>query len=193
MPTLGQYTLAQLKAAIDTGITNKTAPNSILPTDDGALRKLVLEDLFIKIYAATPVSSVNYSDTEPVTAGIEGDVTIVTDDGTDAGTVLSVWIFGGAVWTETTIGDLQNLSSYVLKSTTINSKPLSSNIVISASDIGLGNVTNHAQLKASDLDTDGTFAANSDTKIPSQKAVNTAVTAARAYADSLVIGLLERT
>jgi hypothetical protein len=39
------------------------------------------------------------------------------------------------------------------------------------SDIGLGNVSNDAQLKASDLDTDNTLSANSDTKIASQKAV----------------------
>ncbi len=39
--------------------------------------------------------------------------------------------------------------------------------------VGLGNVTNDTQLKAADLDTDTTLAANSDTKIPSQKAVKT--------------------
>lgn len=44
-------------------------------------------------------------------------------------------------------------------------------------EVGLGNVTNDAQLKAADLDTDGTLAANSDSKIPSQKAVKTYVTA----------------
>jgi len=44
-----------------------------------------------------------------------------------------------------------------------------------ASDVGLGNVTNDAQLKASALDTDGTLAANSDTKIASQKATKTYV------------------
>jgi hypothetical protein len=42
-----------------------------------------------------------------------------------------------------------------------------------ASDVGLGNVTNDAQLKASALDTDGALAANSDAKVPSQKAVKT--------------------
>lgn len=39
----------------------------------------------------------------------------------------------------------------------------------------LGNVTNDAQLKAADLDTDSAMAADSDTKIPSQKAVKTAL------------------
>lgn len=45
-------------------------------------------------------------------------------------------------------------------------------------DVGLGSVTDDAQLKAADLDTDGTLAANSDTKIASQKAVKTYVGAA---------------
>lgn len=39
--------------------------------------------------------------------------------------------------------------------------------------VGLGNVSNDLQLKDADKDTDGTLAANSDTKIPSQKAVKT--------------------
>ena len=43
------------------------------------------------------------------------------------------------------------------------------------SDIGLGNVSNDAQLKAADLDTDNTLSANSDTKIASQKAVKSYV------------------
>ena len=46
-------------------------------------------------------------------------------------------------------------------------------VVLSNSDIGLGNVTNDLQLKAADLDIDGTLTANSDTKIASQKAVKT--------------------
>jgi hypothetical protein len=52
-------------------------------------------------------------------------------------------------------------------------------LALVAADVGLGNVTNDAQLKAADKDVDGTLAANSDTKIPSQKAVKT-------YADQLL-------
>jgi len=44
---------------------------------------------------------------------------------------------------------------------------------VTKSDVGLGSVTNDAQLKAADLDTDGTLAANSSTKIPAQSAVKT--------------------
>jgi hypothetical protein len=48
-----------------------------------------------------------------------------------------------------------------------------------AADVGLGNVTNDAQLKTSQLDVDGTLSANSDTRVPSQKA-------AKMYADQLI-------
>ncbi len=46
---------------------------------------------------------------------------------------------------------------------------------VTKSQVGLGSVTNDAQLKASDKDIDGTLAANSDTKVASQKAVKTYV------------------
>lgn len=55
-------------------------------------------------------------------------------------------------------------------------------VSLNATDIGLPNVTNDAQLKAADKDTDGTLAANSDAKIPSQKAVKT-------YVDTLIAGI----
>lgn len=63
------------------------------------------------------------------------------------------------------------------KSMTVNGYALSSNPVLNKTDIGLGNVTNDAQLKAADLDIDGTLAANSDSKIASQKATKTYVDA----------------
>lgn len=46
---------------------------------------------------------------------------------------------------------------------------------VTKAQVGLGNVTDDAQLKAADLDTDSTMAANSDAKIPSQKAAKTAL------------------
>ena len=46
---------------------------------------------------------------------------------------------------------------------------------VTKTTVGLGNVTNDAQLKSADLDTDSTLAANSDTKVPSQKAVKSYV------------------
>lgn len=47
--------------------------------------------------------------------------------------------------------------------------------VYTKADVGLGNVTNDAQLKAAQLDTDGTLAGNSDAKVASQKATKTYV------------------
>lgn len=52
---------------------------------------------------------------------------------------------------------------------------------VTKSEVGLGNVTNDAQLKAADKDTDVTLAADSDAKIPSQHAV-------KSYVDSSVAG-----
>lgn len=48
---------------------------------------------------------------------------------------------------------------------------------VDKTDVGLGNVDNVAQMPASYLDTDATFASNSDTKVPSQKAVKTTISA----------------
>lgn len=53
MPNLGEYTLQELKDVIDAVITGKTLPNSISNTDDGALRKTIVEDLYLKIQAAS--------------------------------------------------------------------------------------------------------------------------------------------
>ncbi|MFZ4400906.1 MAG: hypothetical protein ACOYO1_12795 [Bacteroidales bacterium] len=53
---------------------------------------------------------------------------------------------------------------------------------VTKAQVGLGNVTNDAQLKAADLDTDATLNANSDTKIASQKAT-------RSYVDNKVSGV----
>lgn len=66
-------------------------------------------------------------------------------------------------------------TGFVPATLTVNGHALNANVTVTASDVGLGNVTNDAQLKAADLDTDGTLAANSDAKIPSQKAVKTYV------------------
>jgi hypothetical protein len=57
--------------------------------------------------------------------------------------------------------------------TTVCGHALSSNVACTPSDVSLGNVTNDAQLKSSQLDTDGTLAANSDTRVASQKAAKT--------------------
>jgi hypothetical protein len=66
---------------------------------------------------------------------------------------------------------------------TVNGHDLSANVTVSASDVGLGSVSNVAQLPLSYLDTDVLLAANSDVKVPSQKA-------AKAYVDAAVAALL---
>lgn len=65
---------------------------------------------------------------------------------------------------------LAGLSGKADKSTTINGHPLSTNVSISKTDVGLGNVTNDTQLKTTQLDTDPTLASNSNTMIASQRA-----------------------
>lgn len=49
--------------------------------------------------------------------------------------------------------------------------PVLGNVTITKTDIGLGNVTNVAQLPYTALDTDNTLAANSDVRVSSQKAI----------------------
>jgi hypothetical protein len=73
--------------------------------------------------------------------------------------------------------DDSDLAGYVPTTRTVNGHALSADVTVTKADVGLGNVTNDAQLKAADLDTDGTLAADSDAKIPSQKAVKTYVDA----------------
>lgn len=77
-------------------------------------------------------------------------------------------------------------SGYVPVSRTINGHALSADVVVTKSDIGLSAVDNIQQLPLSYLDTDGTLAANSDTKVPSQKAVRTYVSGIIAAADAMV-------
>ncbi len=80
----------------------------------------------------------------------------------------------------TNTGD-QDLSSYVPTSRTVAGHALSSDVSISASDVGLGSVTNAAQIPLSYLDTDTSLATNSDTKVASQKAT-------KAYVDANIGG-----
>ena len=65
------------------------------------------------------------------------------------------------------------LSAKVATNRTVNGHALSADVTVTASDVGLANVTNVAQLPASYLSTDGTFASNSDALVPSQKAART--------------------
>lgn len=73
---------------------------------------------------------------------------------------------------------------YVPLTRTVNGKALSADVSLDKTDVGLANVTNDAQLKASQLDTDVTMAANSDALVPSQAA-------AKAYTDAKVAAIVD--
>ena len=78
-------------------------------------------------------------------------------------------------------------------SRTVNGKALSQDITLAALDIGLSNVTNTAQIPISYLDTDGALAANSDSKVASQKAVKSYVdehASSAVVSDTLPIGTI---
>ena len=59
---------------------------------------------------------------------------------------------------------------------------------VTKSQVGLGNVTNVAQMPLSYLDTDGTFTANSDAKVPSQKAAKTYVDTEISTINATILG-----
>ena len=69
--------------------------------------------------------------------------------------------------------------SQTLTNKTLSSPAISTPTGLVKGDVGLGNVTNDAQVPASYLDTDTALAANSDTKVATQKAT-------KAYADTKI-------
>src|SRR5579863_6705896 len=109
------------------------------------------------------LGSNNFTTTATVTAGIikvGSAFTLPTTDGTSgqflqtdgAGNLTWVTGSGGVSWgsitgTLSAQTDLQNaLNAKVPTSTTVNGHALSGNISVTASDVGLGNVTNNAQV-----------------------------------------------
>ena len=69
---------------------------------------------------------------------------------------------------------------------TVNGHQLTADVVVSKTDVGLSAVTNVAQMPLTYLDTDGTLAANSNTKVPSQAAVVSYTSSLIAANDALV-------
>lgn len=72
------------------------------------------------------------------------------------------------------VNAITDIDSKVPNTTTINGKPLSSNVSLTKSDIGLSNVDNIQQMPLVYLDTTTTLG-TSDVKVPSQKATKTYV------------------
>ena len=102
--------------------------------------------------------------------GTAGDVYRVSVEGTqDLGSGSRTWHVGDyAIYNTADIWEDADTTDAVSSVNTYTGA-----VVLAKADVGLGNVTNDAQLKASDLDADGTLAANSATKVPSQSAVKT--------------------
>jgi len=106
---------------------------------------------------------------------------------TDTGTDKTSWIINSTSGTKkltlTTAGLSASLSidgnDIVTRSAeqTLTNKTLITPLGLVSSDVGLGNVTNVAQMPLSYLDIDGTLTANSDTRVASQKAVKTYIDA----------------
>lgn len=99
--------------------------------------------------------------------------------------VAAVGTVTGSNLSGTNTGD-QDLSGLVPKTTTVNGHALSSNVTVTASDVGLGNVTNVAQIPLSYLDTDTNLSANSDAKVASQKATKTYIDGIIAAANATI-------
>ena len=130
--------------------------------------------------------------------GLSGAVVLDTDDISELGTPTNKWFTDARAQAAavaqsitdgvTTSAPSQNevfdaLALKVPTSLEINGHVLTGSFSITKTDVGLGNVTNDAQLKAADLDT-STALGSSDTKIPSQNAV-------KVYADTKVPNTLE--
>lgn len=101
----------------------------------------------------------------------------ITDKPTTTSTPTNIFVnLAGTIRQLTWSGFLALVNAaYVPVARTINGHALSADVTVSKTDVGLSAVTNDTQLKAADLDTDSGMAANSDSKVPSQKAVKTAL------------------
>ena len=199
----GSYEIAN-KDYVDTGLSSKMnsaargAPsgvasldaNSLIPIAQippAAIERLVIVADQTARYALT-IATVQIGDTVKQTDTKE--MWFVVDDTKldqaagyvvySAGTASSV-AWSGVTSTPTTLAGYA-ISDAVPSSRTVNGHALSSDVSVTKTDVGLSAVTNDAQLKAADLDTDTTLAANSDSKIASQKAT-------KAYVDSAVGGI----
>jgi hypothetical protein len=139
----GDYTAAQVTNAADT-------------TGSYANPSWITSLIWSKI-TSTPTTLSGYGITDAVPStrtvnshALSSNVTLTTADVSDSTdkryvTDAQRTVLGNTSGTNT--GD-QDLSGLVTKTTTVNSHALSSNVTVTASDVGLGSVTNDAQTKA---------------------------------------------
>jgi len=172
---------------------------SIAPVSDAHI------DEVIGVQVATPgsdtrdaIDALGYG-TGAVTS-VNGNVGVVVIDKTDVGlanvdnTSNATERAASATLTNKTISGSSNTLSNIAQSSVtnltsdlagkvattrqVNGHALSADVTVTKSDVGLSAVTNDAQIPLAYLDTATTLANNSDTKVPSQKAIKT-------YADNL--------
>lgn len=121
-----------------------------------------------------------------------GIVTLVTDDIAEGVTPTNKWFTDARAKAAAVLNTLAGsetdqapsvssvnsaLSGKVATSVTVNGHALTGNVTVTKGDVSLGNVDDVQQLPMSYLDTDTALAANSDSKVASQKAT-------KAYADT---------
>ena len=147
-------------------------------TDSDTSAEIIFEFFFTREGSTNSSLGFLNTNTTAITIGTDSiTYTVFSASGTyTAGTGL--YLSGGAFYIDTSVtADL--ISTQTLLNKTLTSPVINSPTGITATDVGLSNVTNDAQIPMSYLDTDGTLAADSDAKVASQKAVKT-------YADTKV-------
>lgn len=167
-----------------------SATNNAVPSYDGTTGKLIKNNPLVQIDGSGNLTAANLSGSNT------GDQTItLTGDVTGSGTgTFAATIANDAV----TYAKMQNVSATdrVLGRETSGAGNVEEIVMTAAgralmddasaaaqrATLSLDNVTNVAQLPLSYLDTDSTMAADSDTKVPSQKAT-------KAYVDAVAQGL----
>jgi hypothetical protein len=151
------------KSEVDTALTNKVdkAVGKQLSTEDytstektklaGIEDGAQVNDYKLKV-SNTDVLQGSLSD--KLVAGTNVTLTILNPGANEQIQITSTGSGGG--------GDVASVNGVL---------PVLGNVTLTKTDIGLGNVTNVAQLPYTALDTDNTLAANSDVRVSSQKAI----------------------
>ena len=177
--TSGDYTDLTSKPTIPTALS------ALSGTSDDVTQGT--SNLYLTSSERTKLTNTSGTNTgDETTSTIKSKLGITTLSGSNTGDQTSVT---GNAGTATKLATARNINGVAFDGTanitvadstkvpttrTVNGKALSANITLAKADVGLGNVTNDVQVKASDVDTTTTLG-TSDAKVPSQKAVKTYV------------------